>query len=75
MQHPVDAVAVWPEQELYQSVPIALAPVLGNPIALAAFGLDRDAPLPDQARMPLTLLETPALSANAPDHANEPGAN
>ncbi len=37
-------------QELYQAVPVALAPVLGNPLALAAFGLDRSASLPDQAR-------------------------
>ena len=36
-------------QELYQAVPVALAPVLGNPIALAAFGVDRTASLPDQA--------------------------
>ena len=31
-------------------MPVALAPVLGNPLALAAFGLDRSASLPDQAR-------------------------
>ena len=35
-------------QELYPAVPIALAPVLGNPILLAAFGVDTQAPLPDQ---------------------------
>lgn len=31
-------------------VPIALAPVLGNPVLLAAFGVDTSAPLPQQAR-------------------------
>ena len=36
-------------QELYSAVPIALAPVLGNPILLAAFGVDTSAPLPQQA--------------------------
>ena len=43
-------------QELYQAVPVALAPVLGNPLALAAFGLDRSASLPDQARTPQLVL-------------------
>ena len=37
-------------QELYATVPIALAPVLGNPVLLAAFGVDTSAPLPQQAR-------------------------
>ncbi len=37
-------------QELYGSVPVALAPILGNPILLAAFGVDTSAPLQDQAR-------------------------
>ncbi|CAL8462015.1 g1546 [Coccomyxa elongata] len=36
-------------KELYASVPVALAPVLGNPILLAAFGVDTSASLPDQA--------------------------
>ena len=31
-------------------MPIALAPVLGNPVLLAAFGVDTSAPLPQQAR-------------------------
>lgn len=35
-------------QELYSAVPVALAPVLGNPILLAAFGVDRKAPLQEQ---------------------------
>jgi hypothetical protein len=35
-------------QELYEAVPIALAPVLGNPIALAAAGVDRSLSLQDQ---------------------------
>lgn len=37
-------------QELYDAVPIALAPVLGNPISLAAAGVDRTLPLQEQAR-------------------------
>ncbi|KAK9908919.1 hypothetical protein WJX75_004666 [Coccomyxa subellipsoidea] len=36
-------------KELYGSVPVALSPILGNPILLAAFGVDTSAPLPDQA--------------------------
>ncbi|EIE25026.1 alpha/beta-hydrolase [Coccomyxa subellipsoidea C-169] len=36
-------------KELYGSVPVALAPILGNPILLAAFGVDTSAPLQDQA--------------------------
>lgn len=35
-------------QELYSAVPVALAPVLGNPLLLAAFGVDRTAPLQEQ---------------------------
>ena len=39
-------------QELYEAVPLALAPVLGNPIALASVGIDRSLPLPQQVRLP-----------------------
>lgn len=35
-------------QELYSAVPVALAPILGNPLALAAFGIDRSAPIAEQ---------------------------
>lgn len=35
-------------QEVYEGVPIALAPVLGNPLSLAAAGIDRSAPLQTQ---------------------------
>lgn len=35
-------------QELYEAVPIALAPVLGNPLSLAAAGVDRTLPLQEQ---------------------------
>lgn len=44
-------------QELYSAVPVALAPVLGNPILLAAFGVDRTAPLQEQVLLshPLVL--------------------
>ena len=35
-------------------MPVALAPVLGNPILLAAFGLDTEASLPDQASIRLS---------------------
>lgn len=54
-RHPRRAVA-WDKamwggvQELYDAVPIALAPVLGNPISLAAAGVDRTLPLQEQAR-------------------------
>ncbi|KAK9838483.1 hypothetical protein WJX81_002279 [Elliptochloris bilobata] len=50
--------SIWPRlgsllpqvpKELYSTIPIALAPVLGNPILLAAFGVDMSAPLPQQA--------------------------
>ena len=44
----LDILSVFVLQELYQAVPVALAPVLGNPILLAAFGVDRKAPLQDQ---------------------------
>ena len=43
-------------QELYSAVPVALAPVLGNPILLAAFGVDRTAPLQDQVPPPVLSL-------------------
>lgn len=36
-------------KELYEAVPIALAPVLGNPLSLASAGVDRSLPLQDQA--------------------------
>jgi len=39
-------------QALYPAVPLALAPALGNPILLAAFGVDASAPLAQQARWP-----------------------
>ena len=48
-------------------MPIALAPVLGNPILLAAFGVDTKAPLPDQASMPPPD-RLPAVSAAVPQH-------
>ena len=54
-------------QELYQSVPVALAPVLGNPIALAAFGVDSRASWADQAcsmRMACIYACIPACSVN-----------
>ena len=35
-------------QELYRAVPVLLSPVLGNPIALASFGLDPKASFPDK---------------------------
>jgi len=41
-------------QELYEAVPVALAPVLGNPLSLAAAGIDRSAPLQTQARLMIT---------------------
>ena len=34
--------------DLYRAVPVLLAPVLGNPLALASFGIDPQASLPDQ---------------------------
>jgi len=36
-------------QSVYDAVPIALAPVLGNPLSLAAAGIDRSLPLQEQA--------------------------
>lgn len=42
---------MWRTQELYEAVPLALAPVLGNPIALASVGIDRSLPLPQQVRL------------------------
>ena len=35
-------------QDVYGAVPIALAPVLGNPLALAAAGVDRSLPIQQQ---------------------------
>jgi hypothetical protein len=37
-------------QAMYEAVPIALAPVLGNPVSLAAAGVDRSLPLQEQVR-------------------------
>ena len=50
-------------QELYSAVPVALAPVLGNPILLAAFGVDRNAPLQDQVPTPVLSMSIEVLSA------------
>lgn len=36
-------------KEMYEAVPIALAPVLGNPLSLASAGVNRSAPLQEQA--------------------------
>ena len=36
-------------QDLYRLLPIALSPVLGNPVALAAKGIPQDLSLPQQA--------------------------
>ena len=35
-------------QDLYSAAPVALAPFLGNPVLLAAFGIDKSAPFLDQ---------------------------
>lgn len=37
-------------QEMYEAVPIALAPVLGNPVSLASAGINRSAPLQEQVQ-------------------------
>lgn len=37
-------------QELYRAVPVLLAPVLGNPLALASYGIDPTASIPDKVR-------------------------
>lgn len=50
-------------QELYSAVPVALAPILGNPILLAAFGVDRSAPLQDQVQPPVLHMSIKAPSA------------
>lgn len=50
------------QQELYASVPVALAPVLGNPIMLAAFGVDTSAPLPDQAQPSMPSCHAPLVA-------------
>lgn len=51
-------------QELYDAVPIALAPVLGNPLSLAAAGVDRTLPLSEQV-----LPRTPSLVSLLRQHS------
>ena len=39
-------------QEFYSALPVALAPTLGNPLALAAYGIDPQASLPERVPTP-----------------------
>jgi hypothetical protein len=48
---------------LYGAVPLALAPVLGNPLAMAAHAVDAGAPWPTQVLMLLLLLPFCCLAA------------
>lgn len=41
--------AVQVPAEMYSLLPLALAPVLGNPVRLLAAGVESDAPAPQQA--------------------------
>ncbi len=61
-------------QALYPAVPLALAPALGNPILLAAFGVDASAPLAQQARRPAPAPPRNAEGRPAPAGAGPSGA-
>ena len=37
-------------QDFYRAVPVLLAPVLGNPLALASYGIDPNASIPDKVQ-------------------------
>ena len=60
----------WGLQELYRAVPVLLSPVLGNPIALASFGVDPNASFPDKvcstAHMPVNA-SGPSLHVGLPN--------
>ena len=49
---------------MYEAVPIALAPVLGNPVSLAAAGVDRSLPLQEQVCFNTAVIVCGGLSAS-----------